>query len=79
MQAKLNILFKNPRKTVNFTLKLKINRTKLYPSKSIKYLGVWIDSDLSWKSQIINTLAKLKRANGHWLNLDIMSLKQFLH
>ncbi|XP_057290769.1 uncharacterized protein LOC130613442 [Hydractinia symbiolongicarpus] len=36
----------------------------LMPSDSIKYLGVLLDSDLSWKTQINNTVAKLKRANG---------------
>ena len=37
---------------------------RLHPSPSIKYLGVALDSDLSWKSQINNVAAKLKGANG---------------
>ena len=37
---------------------------KLFPSTCIKYLGVLLDSDLSWKSQINNIAIKLKRANG---------------
>ena len=31
---------------------------------NIKYLGIWIDNDLSWNSQISNTAINLKKANG---------------
>ena len=58
------IIFKNPRKSTDYDFRLSINGKRLHPSTSIKYLGILLDSDLSWKSQINNVAAKLKRANG---------------
>ena len=58
------VLFKSPRKPLNYDFRLSINGRRLLPSNSIKYLGVLLDSDLSWKSQINATAVKLKRANG---------------
>ena len=58
------IIFKNPRKSTDYDFRLFINGKRLHPSTSIKYLGILLDSDLSWKSQINNVAAKLKRANG---------------
>ena len=58
------IIFKHARKPSNYDFRLYINGKRLHPSSSIKYLGVSLDSDLSWKSQINNVAAKLKRANG---------------
>ena len=49
---------------MNYDFKLSINGQRLYPSNCIKYLGVLLDSDLSWKSQANAIAAKLKRANG---------------
>ena len=40
------------------------NGKRLQPITSIKYLGVLLDADLSWKSQINSVATKLKRANG---------------
>ncbi|XP_057308206.1 uncharacterized protein LOC130646085 [Hydractinia symbiolongicarpus] len=58
------IIFKHAHKPLNYDFRLLINGKRLMPSDSIKYLGVLLDSDLSWKTQINNTVAKLKRANG---------------
>ena len=33
-------------------LKLKLNGKRLYPTNSVKYLGVKIDENLSWKQDI---------------------------
>ena len=45
-------------------IKLKINGHRIYPSKSIKYLGMYLDETLngSFHTKILST--KLKRANG---------------
>ena len=58
------IIFKGSQKPLNYDIRISINGTRLYPSSQIKYLGVILDSDLSWKSQINNTAIRLKRANG---------------
>ena len=58
------IVFRPPRlKLVNrFTLKL--NRTTLYESTKIKYLGLILDPCLSWKFHIYELRKKLSRAVG---------------
>ena len=36
------IIFRHPRKAINYNIKLKINGTKLYSSNQIKYLCIWL-------------------------------------
>jgi hypothetical protein len=45
-------------------LKIKLNGKKNFPSQSVKYLGVYLDSSLSGKTHCDNLLTKLRRANG---------------
>ena len=42
----------------------KINRKAINEKDSIKYLGVLIDSTLSWKNHILNISKKISRAIG---------------
>ena len=42
----------------------KINKKAIKEKESIKYLGVLIDSTLSWKQQILNLSKKISRAIG---------------
>ena len=58
------IIFRHPNKVVNYNLKLKIDGKKLLPSTHVKYLGVLIDSHLSWSYHIDNISAKLSRSVG---------------
>ena len=45
-------------------MKIELNGKRLYPTDSVRYLGVKIDSKLNWKSHV-NTLAtKLNLANA---------------
>ena len=37
---------------------------RIYPSQTVKYLGVHLDEHLNWKPQISSIANKLKRANG---------------
>ena len=68
---------------MDYNVKLKINGTKLYPSNRIKYLGIWIDNDLSWRSHISDTVVKLKMANGalaklrHYVSKEILTLTYY--
>ena len=41
---------------------MKLSSKRLYPSKSVKYLGIKIDENLNWKQHIHDTAIKLNRA-----------------
>ena len=41
-------MFKPRIKKVDFDLKSKLNGKRLYPTKSVKYLGIKIDESLTW-------------------------------
>ena len=58
------ILFKSKMKKLDFDLKLKRNSKKLYPTKSVKYLGIKIDENLTWIDHINDIAIKLNRANA---------------
>ena len=49
------------RKLTDVPLEQKLNRKRLYPTNSVKYLGINIDKNLNWKQEISITLNK---ANG---------------
>ena len=57
-------LFKSSRKCPDVPLKLKRNGKRLYPTNSVKYLGISIDENLTWKRQISDIAIKLNKANG---------------
>ena len=52
------ILFKPKIKKLDFDLKLKLN------GKSVKYLGIKIDENLTWIDHINDTVIKINRANA---------------
>ena len=58
------VIFKHQRKKLDSPIKSKLNRKRLYPSKSVKYLGIEIDENLSWKQYIQDIAIKLNRANA---------------
>ena len=58
------IIFKRKRKPQDFNIKIKLSRKRLYPTDSVKYLGVKIDSKLNWTSHVNATATKLNRANA---------------
>ena len=45
-------------------MKKKLNRKRLYPTDSVKHLGVKIDNKLNWKSHVNATATKLNQANA---------------
>ena len=57
------MIFKQKRK-LEHEIKIKLNSKRLYPTPSIKYLGVNIDENLTWYHHINNLVAKLNRANA---------------
>ena len=57
------IFFKKPNTTIPFNI-IKINGMQLYPSKNVKYLGLYLDEHLNGSAHINNLIPKLRRANG---------------
>ena len=45
------------------TLKIKLNRNRLYPSQPFKYLGIKIEQNLNWKDHITDIAVQLNRTN----------------
>ena len=62
MLVKQVALFKLSRKLTEFLLKLKVNGKRLYPTNSVKYLGINIDENIDWKQQISDKAIKLNKA-----------------
>ena len=57
-------LFRSAKKQLDFGLKLRLNGKRLYPTNSVKYLGVKIDEHWTWKSQIDGISTKLNKSNA---------------
>ena len=53
------VIFKSSRKLTDVPLKLKLNVKRLYPTNSVKYLGVNIDENLNWIEQVSDIAIKL--------------------
>ena len=60
---------KTSRKGFPDEIKINISGKRLYPSNSIKYLGVKIDRFLHWHDQVNNIAIKLNRANALLLKI----------
>ena len=56
------IIFKSKQKKLEGDLKICYKR--LYPTESVKYLGVKIDANLTWQHHINDLSIKLNRANA---------------
>ena len=57
------VIFKRQRKELDSPIKVKLNRKRLYISKSVKCLDIKIDENLNWKQHIHDIAIKLNRAN----------------
>ena len=58
------LVFRDPRRKVNYDLKIKIDGKKVTPSKFVKYLGIYLDNYLSWHQQEQDMRSRLSRAAG---------------
>ena len=58
------IFFRKPLQAIPQNIKIRINGKKLYPTSSIKYLGIHLDEYLDGSSHCILLQSKLQRANG---------------
>ena len=57
------IIFKPPPKT-NQRITLKLNGATIYESKKIKYLGIIMDDQLTWKHHITELSKKISKSIG---------------
>ena len=58
------VIFKSKQKKLEGDLKIKLCGKRLYPTESVKYLGVKIDTNLTWQHHINDLSTKLNRANA---------------
>ena len=58
------VIFKSKQKKFEGDLKIKLCGKRLYLTENVKYLGVKIDSNLSWQYHINDLSIKLNRANA---------------
>ena len=57
-------IFKFKQKKLEVDLKIKLCGKRLYPTESVKYLGVKIDTNLSWQYHVNDLSIKLNRSNA---------------
>ena len=58
------VIFKSKQKKFEGDLKIKLSGKRLYPTESVKYLGVKIDTNLTWQHHANDLSIKLNRANA---------------
>ena len=58
------VIFKSKQRKFEGVLKIKLCGKRLYPTESVKYLGVKIDTNLSWQYHVNDLSSKLNRANA---------------
>ena len=73
------LIFRDPRKKINFDLKIKIDGKKITPSRSVKYLGIFIDCHLNWHTHRAELSTKLSRAVGMLSKIRYYVNKVTLH
>ena len=64
-ESKIKLLLIRPPRKQNITiLNVKLNKFILTPEKTVTYLGIEIDENLSWNKQVEILAQKLSRTNG---------------
>ena len=58
------VIFKSKQMKFEGDLKIKLCGKRLYPTESVKYLGVKTDTNLSWQYHVNDLSTKLNRANA---------------
>ena len=58
------VIFNSKQKKFEGDSKIKLCGKRLYPTESVKYLGVKIDTNLSWQYHVNDLSIKLNRANA---------------
>ena len=58
------VIFKSKQKKLEGDLNIKLCGKRLYPTKSVKYLAVKIDTKLRWQHHVNDLSVKVNRANA---------------
>ena len=58
------VIFKSKIRKFNDAVKIKLKGKRIYPTASVKYLGVKIDQHLTWQHHVNDLSVKLNRANA---------------
>ena len=58
------VIFKTKQKKFEGGLKIKLCGKRLYPTQSVKYLGVKIDTNITWQYHVNDLSIKLNRTNA---------------
>ena len=58
------VIFKSKQKKLEGDLKIKLCGKRLYPTESVKYLDVKIDTNLTWQHHVNDISMKLNKANA---------------
>ena len=58
------VLFKQSRKFIDYTIKIKLDGKRLIPVSNINYLGVTLKENMSWMSHTEGLANKLRISNG---------------
>ena len=72
------ILFKTSNKNYDTGLKIKLNRKRTHASLYVIYLGVFVDENLNWNTDINNISTTVIKDNAmlsklwHFVNKDIL-------
>ena len=70
------VIFKSNLKKFEGDLKIKLCGKRLYSTESVKYLGIKIDTTLSWQNHVNDLFIKLNRANAlHFKMRKYVTLK----
>ena len=71
------VIFESKQKKFEGDLEIKSCVNRLYPTESVKYLGVKVDKNLSWQYYVNELSIKPKRANAlHFKMRKYVSLKE---
>ena len=70
------VILKHERKNVDSEVKIKLSRKQVYPTDSIKYLGVRIDENLNWKHHVSDIAIKWNTAMLSFLRSRILSMSK---
>ena len=62
MQKTELVIFKHQIKKLDYEVKIKLNRKRLYPTDSVKYLGIRID--FNWKHHVFDIAIILNGGNA---------------